>query len=192
MTRRRTETKVEVSTDKSAWHPSPLVSPLVLVSSRNSRGEPHVARKSWISMVSADPPTLVLSCRLSHRTAINILETREFVVNVPGEELAERAWRAVDHPGAERPEEVGWSLVEGLRGTAPRIQECRAHIECALDATRRVGDEDIVFFARILSVSLDESLQSGPPADRYRLLKSLLYLEADLLGVVDAGRRPGP
>jgi hypothetical protein len=28
--------------------------------------------------------------------------------------------------------------------------------------------------------------------ERYRLLKSLLYLEADLLAVVDAARRVGP
>jgi flavin reductase (DIM6/NTAB) family NADH-FMN oxidoreductase RutF len=192
MTRRRTEAKVEIAVDKSRWQPSPLVSPLVLVSSRSSRGEPHVARKSWITMISADPPMLLLSCRLSHRTAINILETREFVVNIPGEDVAERAWRAVDQAGMEGAEAGGWALLDGARVAAPRLQECRAHIECVLDATRRVGDEDIVFFARIVSVSLDESIQAGPPVERYRLLKSLLYLEADLLAVVDAARRVGP
>lgn len=192
MTRRRTETKVEIALDKSRWQPSPLASPLVLVSSRSSRGEPHVARKSWITMVSADPPMLLLSCRLSHRTAINILETREFVVNIPGEDLAERAWRALDQAGLEGPGAGAWGLLDGVRVAAPRLQECRAHIECVLDGTRRVAEEDVVFFARIVSVSLDESLQAGPPAERYRLLKSLLYLEADLLAVVDAARRVVP
>ena len=191
MTRRRIEAKLEVSTDKSQWHPTPLAAPLVLVTSRSSRGDPHVARKSWITMVSVAPPTLLLSCRLSHRTAINILETREFVVNVPGEDVAERAWRTVELPG-EDGADGRWSYVDSVRVTPPRVQECRAHLECVLESTRRVADEDVVFFARIVSVSLDESLLSGTPAERYKALRALLYLEADLLGVVDAARRAPP
>src|SRR5262245_31666970 len=110
MMRRRPEVKVEIPTDKSQWQPTLLAGPVVLVSSRNSRGEPHVARKSWLTMVSANPPMLALSCRLSHRTAINILETREFVVNVPGEDLAARVWSAGDGISADGAESGAWGF----------------------------------------------------------------------------------
>src|SRR5262245_39500045 len=90
MTRRKPEPKVEIPTDKAQWHPSLLAGQIVLVSSVNVQGVPHAARKSWITMVSSAPPMLGLSCHLSHRTAINILETRDFVVNIPGDDLAGR------------------------------------------------------------------------------------------------------
>ena len=191
MTRRKVDLKVELPTDKSAWRPAPLAGPVVLVSTRSGRGEPHVARKTWLTMVASAPPMLALSCRLPHRTAINILETREFVVNVPGEELAPRAWAATDQVTAGSAAD-GWVLSESLRVGAPRVQECRAHLECVLDATRRVTDEDVVFFAKIVSVSLDESLMHGAPEDRYRALRSLLYLEPELYAVIENARRVTP
>ncbi|MGH9868389.1 MAG: flavin reductase family protein [Candidatus Polarisedimenticolia bacterium] len=188
-TRRRLETKVEIPTDKSAWHPAPLAGSLVLVSSRSSSGRTHVSRKTWLTMVSSSPAMLALSCRISHRTAINILETREFVINVPGEDLAARAWAASDALSEDGASAGGWSMTDGVRVMVPRITECRAHLECGLESSRRITDEDIVFFGRIVSVSLDESLLKGAPEERYRALRSLLYLEPDLFAVIDAARR---
>ncbi len=191
MSVRRTESKVSLPLDKARWQPSLLAGQIVLVSSRSSRGEPHVARKNWISMAASDPPMLGLGCRLSHRTAINILETREFVVNIPDETLAPRLWEAGDAVNSE--EQVvaapAWGLVPSERVGAPRIQECRGHIECVLDATRRLSDEELFLFARIVSVSLDEALVRGPAAERYRQLGMLFYLEEDLFGVIETARK---
>jgi len=49
-----------------------------------------------------------------------------------------------------------------------------------------------VFFAKIVSVSLDESLMHGAPEDRYRALRSLLYLEPELYAVIESARRVTP
>jgi flavin reductase (DIM6/NTAB) family NADH-FMN oxidoreductase RutF len=191
MTRRKPETKVEIPTDKAQWRPSLLAGQIVLISSKNTQGEPHAARKSWIMMACASPPTLALSCHLSHRTAINILETREFVVNIPGDDLVARVWGAGDgvsasmDPGETSP----WTYGPSVRVSAPRVQECRAHIECALDAHQRLRGENLIFFGRIVSVSVDESLLTGEREDRYRALRSIIYLEEDLFAVIDGARK---
>ena len=193
MTRPKTEPKVEVPVEKTAWSPSLLADQVVLISSRSTQGVTHVARKSWISMVASTPPMLGLACRLWHRTAINILETREFVVNVPGEEIAARIWAAGDSSSQVEPgEEAGWTLIPSSRVAPPRVQECRGHIECVLDSMKRLNDEELVFFARIVSVSLDESLTRGSAADRYQALRLLFYLETDLFGVVDVAKKIPP
>ncbi len=191
MTARRSDgRKTEMPLHKSGWHPSPLLGQVVLVSSRSCRGEDHVAAKSWVSMVASSPPTLSLACRLSHRTAINILETREFVVNVPGDDHIQRVWGAVESP-ASAPDgaPIEWSLVPASRVAANLVRECRAHLECVLDSSHRFNAEEIALFGRIIAVSADEALCQGDSDERYRHLRPLLFLEHGLFGVVEGARR---
>lgn len=193
MTRRSAGKKVELAPLKSAWHPSPLVGQVVLISSRNTRGDVHVAAKSWISMAASDPPTLCLSCRISHRTAIDILETREFVVNIPGDDLSSRVWRAAERSGGVLDGDAGdWALAPAFKVAPPLLKECKAHLECVLDASHRLNAEEIALFGRILTVSLDEALLEGTPEERYRHLRPLLYLEEGLFGSLDGPRRLEP
>lgn len=191
MTRRKPETKVEIPIAKAQWHPCLLTGQIVLVSTRSLRGELHAASKSWLTLVAAEPPMLGLCCKLSHRTAINILETREFVINIPGEDLVSRVWSAGDTVASdvESHDPVAWSFAAAVRVSAPRVLECRAHIECVLDSTRRFNDEEMIFFARIVSASVDESLLKGTPEERYRSLKSLVFLEPDLFTVIENPRK---
>ena len=130
MTPRKPEVKVDISIEKAEWQPSLLLGQIVLVSSRSSRGEVHTARKNWLTMVASDPPMVGLCCRLSHRTAINILEAREFVINIPGEDLVARVWNAADGVAGEMDasEAPGWTFVPSTRVSVPRVQECRGHI----------------------------------------------------------------
>lgn len=192
MTRRSSGKKVQVSLPKSSWHPSPLLGQVVLVSSRSSRGELHVAAKSWISMVASDPPTLSLACRISHRTAINILETREFVVNIPGDDLSRRVWEAAETPSPHldgNPSD--WTPAPATKVAPPLIKECRAHLECLLDASHRFNSEEVALYGRIVAVSADEILLRGETEERYRNLRPVFYLEEGLYGVIDAARRIG-
>lgn len=188
---RKPESKVEIEPHKSAWRPSLLVDQIVLVTSLNIKGEVHAARKSWLTMVAQEPPMLGLCCRLSHRTAINILESREFVVNIPGEDLGEpRLWDG-DDTVSSRPEEGQrpWTYEPSLRVQVPRIVECRGHIECALDSSRRIRGEDMIFFARIMAVTVDRSVLQGPREDRYGKLRPLLFLEEGLFAVIEKSRK---
>jgi flavin reductase (DIM6/NTAB) family NADH-FMN oxidoreductase RutF len=141
-------------------------------------------------MVASSPPTLSLACRLSHRTAINILETREFVVNIPGEDLGQRVWEASESVTSDPDDALsGWSLAPSARVAPPIVRECRAHIECVLDASHRVNGEEIALFGRIVAVSADESILKGEPEERYRRLKPLIFLEKGLFGVLESVRR---
>jgi flavin reductase (DIM6/NTAB) family NADH-FMN oxidoreductase RutF len=190
MIRRESAKKIEVPVAKSDWHPSPLLGQIVLITSRSTRGEVHVAAKSWISMVASTPPTLSLACRISHRTAINILETREFVVNVPGDDVSSKVWNAAETlQAALDGDPQSWSFQPAAKVSPPLIEECRAHIECILDSSRRFNDEEIVLYGRILAVSVDEKLLQGETDERYGQLRPLLFLEEGVYGVLETARR---
>ena len=65
--------KVTLDLDKRAWHPSPLVGQVVLITTLNEDGTSNVAPKSWISMMAFEPPILALGCNREHWSARNIL-----------------------------------------------------------------------------------------------------------------------
>lgn len=192
MARLETPEKIDIDCRKSEWHPSPLMGQIVLVSSISNQGEFHAARKNWVTMVCQDPPMLGLCCRLSHRTAINILETREFVVNIPGADLAPRLWKAGDAVSdmASREQEAPcWTFTASTKVRAPRVIQARAHLECRLESNKRLHDEEMIFFARIVAASVDKSLIQGRLEHRYKRLQPLFYLEDGLFGLMDEVRK---
>lgn len=178
--------KLAYAPDKRHWHPSPLAGQVVLVTTLNADGASNVAPKSWISMMALEPPVLALGCNAGHWTARNILRGGEFVVNVPGAELAETVWacHALPHP---RPvEAAGLTAIPALSVTPPRIEECRAHLECVLDRHVAYGEE-LVLFGRIVAGSLDKAALDG--GDPYEYLRTFVFLENGTYGVVERARR---
>jgi flavin reductase (DIM6/NTAB) family NADH-FMN oxidoreductase RutF len=177
--------KVRLSSDKHAWHPSPLLGQVVLVTTLNEDGTSNIAPKSWISMMAFHPPILALGCNLQHWTARNVLRSGEFVVNVPGAELAETVWRLSDLPHPRPIEAAGLTPAPAAVVAPPRVDECRAHLECVLDRHLTYGDE-VVLLARILDVSVDREATTS--ADPYSYLRLIVYLEGSTFGVIEGAQ----
>jgi len=70
----------------------PLIGQVVLVTSVNREKIPNVAPKSWISIFARKPAIVGFGCNVNHDTSKNILSTGEFVINIPGAELAKKIW----------------------------------------------------------------------------------------------------
>ena len=180
--------KVNFSTDKRTWHPSPLLSQVVLVTTLNEDGTSNVAPNSWISMMAFDPPILAVGCNLKHWTAQNALASRVFVINVPGAELAEVAWKSHELPHPRPVETAGLTPIPALKVGPPRIEECKAHLECVLDRHLTYGEE-VVLLSRIVAVSADEEVHKAK--DPYEYLRLFVYLDGSAYGVIERGLSVG-
>jgi flavin reductase (DIM6/NTAB) family NADH-FMN oxidoreductase RutF len=177
--------KVTVDPDKRLWHPSPLLGQIVLVTTVNADGTTNVAPKSLISVMTFRPPLLAIGCNLEHWTAQNVLRDQEFVVNVPGADLAAVVWHAhqVPHP---RPVEIlGLTPVPAQQVRPPLIDECKAHLECRLEQHLVYGREAILL-GRILALSMDREATAA--ADPYAYLQLFCFLEEGTYGVVERAR----
>lgn len=178
--------KVCFDIDKRTWHPSPLLGQIVLVTTLNEDGTSNIAPKSWISMMAFEPSLVAIDCNLLHWTAQNILARKEFVINVPGAELAEIVWKSHELPHPRPVEAAGLTPIPSLKVKPPRIEECKAHLECVLDQYRTYGDE-VILLGRIVAASLDKAaLEANDP---YEYLKMFVYLEAGSYGVIERVRR---
>lgn len=113
--------------------------PIAFVSTVSPEGVNNLAPFSFFTGVSADPPVICFCpIRNGHGalkdTRNNIERTRDFVVNVVSEELAEQ----MNATSAFFPPEVDEFAVSGLTPTqsdlvtAPRVKESRVSMECRL------------------------------------------------------------
>lgn len=174
--------KIRIGAKKETWRPSPLAGQVFLVTTVNEDGSSNVAPKSWVSMVAFNPPLVALGCNLSHWTAQNILRTDEFVLNVPGAELAQVVWKASSLPHPRPVECLGLTSIPGTTVKPPRIEECGAHLECKRISHLTYGNE-IVFIGQILEASVDKDILES--TDPYHLLRPFFFLENKTFGVID-------
>lgn len=177
--------KVCLGVDKARWQTSPLPGHIVLVSTVNRDKVPNVAPKSWVSMVALKPAIIGFGCNLKHKTARNVLETKEFVVNVPGEDLAEIVWKTIEreHEGTAELKKLGFTTMPSVTVAPPGIKECKAHLECQYDSDKRYGDE-IWIFGEIVFTCINEEALKGSSRERYNYLSPIFYLEEKTYGTL--------
>ena len=177
--------KISLGVNKAKWQASPLPGHIVLVSTINKNMVPNVAPKSWISMVALKPAIVGFGCNLKHQTAKNVLQAKEFVINVPSEDLAEEVWKTgeSEHNGATKLKKLGFSLIPSITVAPPGVKECKAHLECVYDSDKRYGDE-IWIFGEIVFACIDEKALKGSNRERYKYLSPVFYLEEKTYGTL--------
>lgn len=119
--------------------------PIALVTTVSPGGVVNAAPFSFFNAVCSDPPMVMLSIdrRRGQRkdTARNILERREFVVNIVSEEIA----RQMNLCSGDYPPEVseiglaGLSTAPSVVVSVPRIAESLVQLECTLEQHMTIG-----------------------------------------------------
>lgn len=177
--------KTNLPLHKLHWHPSPMLGQIALVTTCNEDGSSNLAPKSSLSMMFFDPAVLVLGCNLNHRTAQNIQERKEFIVNIPGAELAEVVWTAHSLPHPRPVEAAGLTPIPALKVAPPRVEECKAHLECIYEQHLTYGKE-VMFLGKVVAISIDQHALSAQ--DPYEYLQLFAFMENSTYGVIE-GRR---
>ncbi len=188
--------RVPISPDKHSWQPSLIPGVVTLVTSVDATGVPNLAPKSFVQMVSFDPPMLMFSGQPEGNTEANILATGSFGVSLVHGALTERAFGCIQWQGAERLANAGFTLEPATAIAAPLVAECRAWLECELRDTKQVGGA-LVVFAEIVAASIRPEIMEQAPRQRYPALDLAMFLEGGLYASVERARpatpeAPGP
>ncbi len=123
--------------------------PIAVVSTVDLAGRPNLAPFSFFTVVSSNPPHIAFSPHLSGRTGakkdtlLNIEATRQFVVAVATEDLA----NAVNSCAAPLPQgesefaHAGLTAAPATRVAAHLVGESPVNLECELVEIRAYGDQ---------------------------------------------------
>ena len=131
--------------------------PPALVSCRDKAGNRNILTIAWTGTVCSDPPMAYISVRKERFSHPMLLETGEFVINLPDAALA----RAADYCGCVSGRDVdkfsACSLtpceMEGV--SAPGILEAPVSIACRVKQVLPLGSHDM-FLADVVSVQVAE------------------------------------
>jgi flavin reductase (DIM6/NTAB) family NADH-FMN oxidoreductase RutF len=168
--------------------------PIAFVSSLDARGVRNLAPFSFFNGVSADPP-VVLFCTSVRRedakrgigahkdTLLNVIATREFVVNIVTEAIAEKMnlTSAQVPPDVDEFELAGLTPLPSELVKPPRVAESPVHMECRLRQIIEVSDRpqgSAIVLGDVLRFHVREDV-----VDNYRI-------DADRLAAI--GRMGGP
>jgi flavin reductase (DIM6/NTAB) family NADH-FMN oxidoreductase RutF len=138
-----------------------VICPAVLITTVNREGTPNAAVKTNFMTVSS-MAKYAFHCSPQHHTYQNIMETKEFVINVPTEDIISKVLKVAvitENPcpaGFSEMERAGLTPIPSEKVRPPRVEECVAHYECILDWLK-----EGLIVGKVIAVSVDESLMQG-------------------------------
>jgi flavin reductase (DIM6/NTAB) family NADH-FMN oxidoreductase RutF len=134
--------KQEVSLDKVHRLLAPRPACLLTV---RYKGRVNVMSIGWTCPISIEPPLLTLAIHPSAYTHDLLKGSAEGVLNIPGRNLAEQVLLCgvLSGQDADKLQLTGLTFGSGRRVEAPWIEECLAHIECAVVDIVAPGDHTL-------------------------------------------------
>ncbi|MBE0553488.1 MAG: flavin reductase family protein [Rhodobacteraceae bacterium] len=142
----------------------------------------NAAPYSFFNVMGSAPPTIALGLMAApdrgfKDTALNILETGEFVVNLVPERLVQAMnLTAADAPrGVDELQLAGLATLPSTHVTPPRIAESPVAFECRVLSSVVTGPCQTVVIGRVLSVHIE---------DRYLLNADRAHIDTDALDLV--------
>jgi flavin reductase (DIM6/NTAB) family NADH-FMN oxidoreductase RutF len=144
---------------KKSVESSALIYPVMtaLISCKGKEGKANIITVSWGGILRTYPPLVGISIqksRFSHRL---ILETKEFVINMPSENIL---W-AVDYCGwisgseEDKFKKTGLTPIPGKEVNVPLIKECPVNLECKLKRIISFDPYDL-FIGEVVATMVDE------------------------------------
>ena len=133
--------------------------PVVLITSKNTADKTNVFTVGWTGTINTKPPMLYISIRPERLSYEYIKESMEFVVNLPSSDLVKK----VDYCGVrsgkknDKIAEMGFTLKESQKVSAPYIDECPVNIECKVKNIIPLGTHDM-FIAEVVASHVNEDL----------------------------------
>jgi flavin reductase (DIM6/NTAB) family NADH-FMN oxidoreductase RutF len=156
--------------------------PIAWVSSTSADGVDNLAPHSFFTVASVTPPIIQFTSVGRKDSLRNIIDRREFVVNLaPADLMAE-----VNATGTNFPPDVsefdaaGLTREPGLTVSVPRVAESPVALECRLHSTLEMGDCVLVFGEVTHAAVSTEVLDGSHP--RIDLLEPLARLGRDEWG----------
>lgn len=158
---------------------------MVLISV-TAKGRTNVMPAAWVAPVSMRPPLVAVSVAVASFTHELIDRSNEFVLNVPGANLAKQvvAMGTVSGRDVDKLKQTGLHEAPTKFVSAPLIAECIGHLECAVANRVAVGDHSL-FIGEVLAAWIEKDAFDQTWLLEHRELKPLHHLGGDLFSVLE-------
>ena len=132
--------------------------PAVMVS-LGEGDEANIITIAWTGIINSRPPMTYVSVRKERHSHDILMKTREFVINLTTEALADKTdWCGVrSGRDYDKWKETGLTKEPASVVKCPMIAESPVNLECRVTEVKELGSHDM-FMAEIVKVHVDDSI----------------------------------
>ena len=134
--------------------------PAALITCVSATGRPNIITLGEVFNISLSrPPIVGIAIHKKRYSHLLISESRQFVINMPSEDLLEQTDRCGTCSGrdVDKFAETGLTAVAATAVDPPLIAECPVNIECRVTSIQETGDHDL-FLGEVQAVHVDRSV----------------------------------
>jgi len=159
--------------------------PVYLISTINKSGVRNIAPYGMVMPASYNPPIYVVGSDKDRDTYQNILETNEFVLNIPSTSMLEK----INLTGAKFPAEIdefkkaNFTPISAFQVKPPLIAECKSHFECKLLNIYEIAKTRVIIVGEVVAVSINQDLFLKNFAKQKGWLDPLFYVQGTYFGL---------
>ncbi|MEW6724259.1 MAG: flavin reductase family protein [Bacillota bacterium] len=143
---------------KEELRASPVLLPVpaAMISCADAQGRPNIITLAWVGVVCSEPPMLGIGVRPNRHSHQMIVESGEFVVNIPSiNQVKETDYCGlVSGRDTDKFAATGLTPAPGKWTKAPIIEECPVNVECRLRQVVELGSHDL-FIGEVVGVQAD-------------------------------------
>jgi flavin reductase (DIM6/NTAB) family NADH-FMN oxidoreductase RutF len=149
--------------------------PVALVSMRTEKGD-NIITLSWVGVVCSSPPVIAMGIRKNRHSYEMIMESGEFVVNIPDADKVREADFCGTRSGSDTDKfkKTGFTKGKGKVVKAPLIKECPINMECKLIKSIALGSHTL-FLGEVVGTHVDGRITTDGKFDDEKLTP-LAYL----------------
>lgn len=151
--------------------------PVVLLSCIGKDGKANLVTLAWAGVCCSEPPVIGVAIRSRNRWSHHlVLETGEFVVNIPSEKIV----REVDFCGTvsgkdhDKFKETGLTPIPAAKVSPPLVKQCPVNMECKVIQVIKLGSHDL-FLGEVLEVHVDENIIGKDGKPDFARVKPFVY-----------------
>jgi len=159
--------------------------PVYLISTMSKSGVRNIAPYGMVMPVSYNPPIYAIGSDKDRDTYRNIVETKEFVLNVPSTSMLEK----VNITGIKFPAEIDefekarFTPMPASQIKAPLIAECKCHFECKVLNIYEINETRVIIIGEVVAISIDRELFLKDFAKQKGQLDPLFYVHGSYFGL---------
>ncbi len=171
---------------KISFNPGTLLAPLpVVMASLGTKPENYnIITIAWTGIINSEPAMTYLSIRKSRHSHSLLVKSKDYVINLPTEDLAfatdfcgVRSGKDFDKFKTQKLTPIPAEIVK-----APMIKECPINIECRVVDIISYPSHDM-FVSEILKVHADESLMDEKGRLQFEKAKLISYVHGEYYGL---------
>lgn len=167
---------------------SPIALPglaVYLISTISQSGVRNIAPYGMVMLASYKPLMFTVGSDKDRDTYRNILETKEFVLNVPDTKMVEKVNIAGAKlaPDIDEFEKADLTPIDAFNIKPPLIAECKVHFECRLIEIYEITTSRVIILAEAIGISVDKDINLKNPAQQKDKMDPLYYIRGAYFGL---------